>query len=81
MMIHTLLNLIRSYKNHLGYWTILLSITSLPLSQERPSIQWEVGHPLTLNYGAPIVSVDETIRVCGATLTHIVASIEAIGAQ
>ncbi len=26
-------------------------------------IQWEVAHPLTLNYGAPIASMDATICV------------------
>ena len=26
-------------------------------------IQWEVAHPLTLNYGAPIASMDVTICV------------------
>ncbi len=62
-------------------------------------IQWEVAHPLSLNDGAPIASMDATICVSSAgrnftnlkpfiipmygvspLLTHMVASIEVIGA-
>ncbi len=34
-------------------------------------IQWEVAHPLTLNYGVPITSTDETICVSGAGTPYI----------
>ncbi len=28
-------------------------------------IQWEVAHPLPLNYGAPVASMDATVCVSG----------------
>ena len=50
-------------------------------------IHWEVAHPLTLNDGAPIASMDATMcfsgegtSYVGTPLTHMVASIEAKGA-
>ena len=34
-------------------------------------IQWEVAHPLSLNYGAPIAYMDATICVSGGGTPYI----------
>ncbi len=47
------------------------SLTLLTQEKALNGIQWEVAHPLSLNYGAPIASMDAAICVSGGGNPYI----------
>ncbi len=54
-----------------GTYFFISAVLEFHLAKALNGIQWEVAHPLMLNYGAPIASMDAIMCVSGEGTSYV----------